>query len=77
MPRVIGKVLESTTGREGMATKKNECTRAKLSKKLDPKYDYYVKNCKDKREKYDVSFLGIHFEPGESVQCHSHPCPPP
>jgi hypothetical protein len=40
-----------------MATKKEDCTRDKFSHKLDPKYGYYVKNYKDKREKMILAFL--------------------
>ena len=29
---------------------KEDCTRDKFSQKLDPKYGYYVRHCKDKRE---------------------------
>jgi hypothetical protein len=44
-------------GGEGMATKKEDCTRDKFSKKLDPKYGYFVKNCKDEREMKMLAFL--------------------
>ena len=44
-------------GGECMATKKDDCTRDKFSHKLDPKYDYFVKNCKDEREMRMLAFL--------------------
>ena len=37
-------------GGEGMATKKEDCTRDKFSKRLDPKYGYFVKDCKNDRD---------------------------
>jgi hypothetical protein len=40
-----------------MAVKKEDCTRDKFSKKLDPKYGYYVRDCKDKRERRLLAFL--------------------
>ena len=36
---------------EGMATKKEDYTMYKFSQKLDLKYGYFVKNCKDKEKK--------------------------
>ena len=33
-----------------MATKRDDCTRDKFSQRLDPKYGYFVKDCKDERE---------------------------
>jgi hypothetical protein len=44
-------------GGEGMATKKEDCTRDKFSHKLDPKYGYFVKNCKDERKNWMLAFL--------------------
>jgi hypothetical protein len=40
-----------------MAAKKEDCIRDKFSKKLDPKYGYYVRDCKDKRERRLLAFL--------------------
>ena len=36
---------------EGMTTKRENCTRNKFSQRLDPKYGYFVNNCKDERKK--------------------------
>ena len=58
---------------EGMATKKEDCTRDKFSQKLDFKYGYFVKKLQGRERKEDVSFLSTHFEPGEALQHHSHP----
>jgi hypothetical protein len=44
-------------GGEGMATKKEKCTRDKFSQKLDPKYGYFVKNCKYEKERRMLAFL--------------------
>jgi hypothetical protein len=46
-----------------MATKKEDCTRDKLSSRLDPKYEYFMKNCKDEREKRMLVFLVPIFSP--------------
>ena len=67
------KVYGFKQGGEGMATKKEDCTRDKLSKKLNPKYGYFVKKLQGRERKKDISFLGTHFEPGEALQHHSHP----
>lgn len=40
-----------------MVTKKEDCTRDKCSQKLDPKFSYYVRDCKDKGEKGMLAFL--------------------
>jgi hypothetical protein len=40
-----------------MATKKEDCTRDNFSQKLDPKYDYFVRNCKDERQRRMLAFL--------------------
>lgn len=40
-----------------MASKKDDCTRGKFAQKLDAKYGYYVKDCKDKRERRVLAFL--------------------
>ena len=50
-------------GGEGMATKKDDCTRDKFSLRLDPKYDYFVKDCKEKKENRLVAFLMPIFSP--------------
>ena len=42
---------------EDMATKKDDCTRDRLSQKLDSKYGYFLKDCKDKRGKRMLAFL--------------------
>ena len=41
---------------EGLATKKN-CILDKFSLKLDSKYGYYVRDCKDMRERRVLAFL--------------------
>ena len=46
-----------------MATKKNDCTRDKFSQRLDPKYGYFVKDCKDERERRMLAFLVPIFSP--------------
>jgi hypothetical protein len=52
-----------TLGRESMATKREDCTRNKFSSRLDPKYGYFVKDCKDKRKKRMLAFLVSIFSP--------------
>jgi hypothetical protein len=42
---------------EGMATKREDCIRDKFSQRLDPKYGYFVKDCKDEREMMMLAFL--------------------
>jgi hypothetical protein len=44
-------------GGEDMATKREDCTRDKFSSRLDPKYGYFVKDCKDERERRMLVFL--------------------
>ena len=51
------KVYGFKQGGEGMAIKKEDCSRDKLSQKVDTKYSYFVKNCKDKRERRILAFL--------------------
>jgi hypothetical protein len=46
-----------------MATKRENCTRDKFSSRLDPKYDYSVKDCKDERERKMLAFLVLIFSP--------------
>jgi hypothetical protein len=46
-----------------MATKIDDCTRDKISLRLDPKYGYFVKNCKDEREMRMLAFLVPIFSP--------------
>ena len=46
-----------------MATKRNDCTRDKFSQRLDPKYGYFVKDCKDKKEKRILAFQVPIFSP--------------
>ena len=46
-----------------MATKKKDCTRDKLSQRMDPKYGYFVKDCKDERETRMLAFLVPIFSP--------------
>ena len=58
-------------GGEGMATKKDDCTKDKFSQKLYPKYDHFVKKLQGGERKEDVSFLGTYFEPGEALQHHT------
>jgi hypothetical protein len=50
-------------GGEGMATKRKDCTRDKFSSRLDPKYGYFVKECKDKRERKMLTFIVPIFSP--------------
>ena len=50
-------------GGEGMATKREDCTRDKFSQRLDPKYGYFVKDCKDERERRMLAFLVPIFSP--------------
>ena len=46
-----------------MATKREKCTRNKFSQRLDPKYGYFVNDCKDEREKNMLAFLVPIFSP--------------
>ena len=46
-----------------MATKREDCTRDKFFQRLDPKYGYFVKNCKDERERRMLVFLVPIFRP--------------
>jgi hypothetical protein len=48
---------------QGMATKREDCTRDKFSQRLDPKYGYFVKDCKDERERRILAFLVPIFSP--------------
>ena len=50
-------------GGEDMATKREDCTRDKFSQRLDPKYGYFVKDCKDEREMRMLAFLVSIFGP--------------
>jgi hypothetical protein len=50
-------------GGESMATKKEDCTRDKFSQKLDPKYGYFVNNCKDEKERRMLVFLVLILSP--------------
>ena len=50
-------------GGEGMATKREDCTRDKFSQRLDPRYGYFVNDCKDKRERRMLVFLVPIFSP--------------
>jgi hypothetical protein len=50
-------------GGEGMATKREDCTRDKFSSWLDPKYGYFVKDCKDEREMRMLAFIVPIFSP--------------
>ena len=63
-------------GGEAIATKKEDCTRDKFSQKLDPKYGYYVRNCKDKKERRMLAFLVPILSP-ESPTMSLSPSPPP
>lgn len=40
-----------------MATKNDDCTRDKFSQKLDPKYGYYMRDCKDTRKRRVLASL--------------------
>ena len=40
-----------------MATKREDCNRNKFSQRLDPKYGYFVKDCKDERKRKILAFL--------------------
>jgi hypothetical protein len=46
-----------------MATKREDCTRDKFSQRLDPKYGYFVKDCKDESERRMLVFLVPIFSP--------------
>ena len=46
-----------------MATKREDCNRNKFSQRLDPKYGYFVKDCKDERERRMLAFLVTIFSP--------------
>ena len=46
-----------------MATKRDDCTKDKFSSRLDPKYSYFVKDCKDERERRMLAFLVPIFSP--------------
>ena len=46
-----GNVYRFKQGGKGMATKREDYTRDKFSLRLDPKYGYFVKDCKEKRER--------------------------
>jgi hypothetical protein len=46
-----------------MATKREDCTRDKFSQRLNPKYGYFVKDCKDERERRMLAFLVPIFSP--------------
>ena len=48
-----------------MVTKKEDCTRDKFSQKLDLKYGYNVKNCKDERERKMLVFLVYILSPNK------------
>jgi hypothetical protein len=50
-------------GGEDMATKREDCTRDKFSYRLDPKYGYFVKDCKDERERRMLAILVLIFSP--------------
>ena len=43
--------------------KKRICTRDKFFQRLDPKYGYFVKDCKDERERRMLAFLVSIFSP--------------
>ena len=40
-----------------MTTKREDCTTDKFSHRLDPKYGYFMKDCKDERERRMLAFL--------------------
>ena len=44
-------------GGEGMAIKREDCTRDNFFQRLDPKYGYFVKYCKDERERRMLAFI--------------------
>ena len=52
-----GSVYVFKQGGEGMVIKREDCTGDKLSLRLDPKYDYFVKDCKDEKEMMMLIFL--------------------
>ena len=58
-----GSVYGLKQGWEGMATKRENCTRDIFSLRLDPKYGYFVKDCKDEREMRMLAFLVPIFSP--------------
>ena len=50
-------------GGEDMATKRKDFTRDKISQRLDPKYCYFVKDCKDERNRRMLAFQVPIFSP--------------
>ena len=56
-----GSVYGFKQGGEGMTTKREDCTRDKFSLRLDPKYGYFVKDCKDEREMRIFAFIVLIF----------------
>jgi hypothetical protein len=46
-----------------MATKREDCTRDKFTYRLDHKYGYFMKDCKDERERRMLVFLVPIFSP--------------
>ena len=64
-------------GGEGMTTKRENCTRNKFSQRLDPKYGYFVKDCKDERKKSMLVFLKCLSSVCKSLITSLLPLPPP
>ena len=58
-----GSVYGIKQGGEGMATKREDCTRNKFSLRLDPKYGYFMKDCKDEKKRRMLAFLVPIFSP--------------
>ena len=57
------RVYDFEQGGKDIATKREDCTRDKFSQRLDPKYGYFVKDCKDEMERRMLAFLVTIFSP--------------
>ena len=50
-----------------MTTKRDDCTRNKFFHRLDPKYGYFVKDCKNEREKRMLVFSSAYLQPEKTL----------
>ena len=57
IPEMWGEVYGFEVGGEGMVGRKDDCTRGKFSRNFDGKYGYFIKDCKDERERRMLAFL--------------------
>ena len=62
-----GSVYRYKQGGKGMATQREDCTRDKFSLRLDPKYGYFVKDCKNERKRRMLDFSNAYFKPEETL----------